>query len=188
MRGVRTFAHSVCKMPGRAVGGLCGRWSIQRSIFPLPPRLPAVRAHDRLFAAQPTPEPVAGGVQSLAGRLQELAPGVAAAALISEMGCAGAEVAGAALLSLQGLSGASPVSGIPVAILLGLGLNNSAVLSTSMTQRLAPGLAFCKTTVLQTGIVCIGAKLSAVDILTTGRPTSFHPGRQWRPARASVRL
>ena len=64
--------------------------------------------------------------------------------------------------------GASPISGIPVAILLGLGLKNSPMVPANALNRLNPGLQMCKTAVLQTGIVCIGAKLSAVDILTTG--------------------
>ena len=118
--------------------------------------------HLRPLATRPPEAP------SLAARLRELAPGVAAAAIICEAGFAGAEVLGAQLLALQGLTGASPISGIPVAILLGLGLKNSGMLSSSAQQTLDPGLQLCKTTVLQTGIVCIGAKLSAVDILTTG--------------------
>ena len=125
-------------------------------------RASAVGLNRRLLASSPAAAP------SVAARVRELAPGVATAAIVCEAGFAGADVLGAQLLAWQGLAGASPISGIPVAILLGLGLKNSGLLSPSRQQMLAPGLNLCKTTVLQTGIVCIGAKLSAVDILTTG--------------------
>jgi uncharacterized integral membrane protein (TIGR00698 family) len=101
-------------------------------------------------------------------RFKEVVPGLAAAAVVSELGFAAAEVIGAQMLALQGLSGASPISGIPVAILLGLALNNSGLVPDKLRAALAPGLQVCKTRVLQAGIVCIGAKLSAVDMMTTG--------------------
>lgn len=100
--------------------------------------------------------------------VQKAAPGVAAAFVISELGFAGADLIGAQLLALQGLTGASPISGIPVAIILGLALKNSGLMSEATLKTLNPGLDVCKKTVLQIGIVCIGAKLSALDIVTTG--------------------
>ena len=83
---------------------------------------------------------------------------------------------------VQGVTGASPISGIPIAILLGLGINNVvriceiinhclipyALGEVTVPASLAPGLKFCTTTVLRGGIICIGAKLSAMDMVTLG--------------------
>ena len=55
-------------------------------------------------------------------------------------------------------------SGIPVAILLGMGLRNSV----GLPAWAEPGVKRCTTTVLRAGIVCVGAKLSAVDVLASG--------------------
>ena len=62
---------------------------------------------------------------------------------------------------------ASPVSGVPVAILSGLALSNLA-LSDGARATLRPGLDLCKGPVLQAGIVSIGLKLSLVDVLQLG--------------------
>jgi len=94
-----------------------------------------------------------------------LAPGVAASVVVMQAGFMGADVIGQGILASQGISGAaSPISGIPVSILLGLGLNNMVTVPTSF----APGLKFCTTTVLRGGIICVGAKLSALDVMTLG--------------------
>ena len=75
-----------------------------------------------------------------------------------------ADTIGQALLAARGLSGASPVSGVPVAIVLGLLLRNLLPLP----QTLNPGLKFCTTTLLRLGIVFVGIKLSVVEMARLG--------------------
>jgi uncharacterized integral membrane protein (TIGR00698 family) len=80
-----------------------------------------------------------------------------------------AEVLGKALFEAQGIkadAGKSPVSGVPVAIILGLALNNNPLIR--LPSLLAPGLKFATTTILRTGIVAIGAKLSFFDVCSLG--------------------
>lgn len=94
-----------------------------------------------------------------------LAPGLAASAVVMQGGFTAAEYLGQGLNALQGISGAaSPISGIPVAILLGMALKNSV----GVPAQLDAGIKFATKPVLQAGIVCVGAKLSAVDLVTTG--------------------
>jgi uncharacterized integral membrane protein (TIGR00698 family) len=94
-----------------------------------------------------------------------LLPGVAAAVLVMLAGFWLADVIGRAVLAAQGLSGgSSPISGVPVAIVLGLLLRNTLHLPPA----LAPGLRFSVSTVLRLGIVCVGIKLSAFDVLRLG--------------------
>ena len=94
-------------------------------------------------------------------------PGVAAAACVMTAGFFGAEHLGQALLSFQGISGASsPVSGIPVSILLGMGLRNMP--GVQLPAVLAKGLKFSTTTILRGGIICVGAKLSALEMVSLG--------------------
>ena len=71
---------------------------------------------------------------------------------------------GEAILAAQGLTGSSPVSGVPVAIVLGLLLRNALPLPAS----LAPGLKFATTTILRAGIVLVGIRLSLFDVLKLG--------------------
>lgn len=71
-------------------------------------------------------------------------------------------------LGIQGLGG-SPISGIPVSILLGMGLNNFLLPRFAQIKKmLAPGLALSSKLILQIGIICVGLKLSAVDVLALG--------------------
>lgn len=93
-----------------------------------------------------------------------LVPGIAAALGVMLAGFSLADIIGRALLSARGLSGSSPISGIPVAILLGLLLRNAFRLPAA----LMPGLKFCVTTVLRLGIVLIGIRLSAFDVARLG--------------------
>ena len=129
------------------------------------------KAHLRLFTANATKKQEedegAQGSKSLGSRFMEVAPGVAAAAVVMQGGFMCADVLGKGLLVLQGIdasSVASPISGIPVSILLGLAIGNTFALP----ERLSPGIKFAQKTVLQAGVVCVGAKLSAVDLVTTG--------------------
>jgi uncharacterized integral membrane protein (TIGR00698 family) len=93
-----------------------------------------------------------------------IAPGLAAALGVMLAGFWLADVLGAAMLAARGLSGASPISGVPVAIVLGLALRNLLPLPTN----LAPGLTFCTTTLLRLGIVLVGIKLSVVEMARLG--------------------
>jgi uncharacterized integral membrane protein (TIGR00698 family) len=91
-------------------------------------------------------------------------PGVAAAVTVMLVGFGAADLLGRALLAARGLTGASPISGVPVAIVLGLLLRNVLSLPAS----LGPGLKFCTTTVLRLGIVLVGIKLSVVEMARLG--------------------
>jgi uncharacterized integral membrane protein (TIGR00698 family) len=94
-----------------------------------------------------------------------LLPGIIAALAVMMAGFWLADVIGRAILVAQGLgSGSSPISGVPVAIVLGLLLRNSLRLPSA----LAPGLKFCVTTVLSVGIVLVGIRLSAFDVARLG--------------------
>jgi uncharacterized integral membrane protein (TIGR00698 family) len=92
------------------------------------------------------------------------APGVAAAFVVMLAGFWLADAIGRQILAAQGLSGSSPVSGVPVAILLGLLLRNTLPLP----QSLAPGLKFATTTILRAGIVLVGIRLSLFDVVKLG--------------------
>jgi len=91
-------------------------------------------------------------------------PGLAAAVAVMVAGFWLADRIGGAILAAQGLSGSSPVSGVPVAIVLGLLLRNTLPLPAS----LSPGLKFATTTVLRLGIVLVGIRLSFFDVLKLG--------------------
>ena len=91
-------------------------------------------------------------------------PGVLAAFVVMLAGFWLADRIGQAILAAQGLTGGSPVSGVPVAIVLGLLLRNALPLPAS----LAPGLKFATTTILRAGIVLVGIRLSLFDVLKLG--------------------
>jgi uncharacterized integral membrane protein (TIGR00698 family) len=91
-------------------------------------------------------------------------PGVLAALAVMLVGFWLADAMGAVILAAQGLSGSSPVSGVPVAIVLGLLLRNLVPLP----QALTPGLKFATTTILRAGIVLVGIRLSLFDVLKLG--------------------
>ena len=93
-----------------------------------------------------------------------LIPGVAAAAVVMLAGFSLADILGQALLAARGLTGSSPISGVAVAIVLGLMLRNLFGLPKS----LAPGLKFSTTTILRLGIVLVGIKLSVIEMARLG--------------------
>ena len=94
-----------------------------------------------------------------------LLPGIVAAVVVMVVGFWLADLIGRGILTLQGLSGgSSPISGVPVAIVLGLLLRNAF----SLPAALSPGLKFCVTTVLRLGIVLVGIRLSAFDVARLG--------------------
>uniref|UniRef100_A0A7S2WS73 Uncharacterized protein n=1 Tax=Mucochytrium quahogii TaxID=96639 RepID=A0A7S2WS73_9STRA len=97
--------------------------------------------------------------------IAKLLPGVVASAVVMEGGFYSADVLGKGLLALQGIEGVpSPISGIPCSILLGLAISNALPLPKSLDA----GIKFCTKPVLQAGIICVGAKLSAIDLVSTG--------------------
>ena len=60
-----------------------------------------------------------------------------------------------------------PISGIPVSILFGLALNNFSPIDLP-SKILKPGITYSTKTILQTGIVAVAAKLSFVELMTSG--------------------
>jgi len=93
-------------------------------------------------------------------------PGVVASVIVMQGGFAGADQLGKGMLMLQGLdpTGPSPISGIPVAILLGASIKSLV----GLPKEFEPGLKFCTTSILRAGIVCVGAKLSAAEMVSLG--------------------
>lgn len=86
-----------------------------------------------------------------------LVPGVAMSAATA---AAGFQVA-SALTMVLGV----PISGIPVSILLGMGIKNTVGYSDSIMK---PGVTFSTKAILQGGIVAVAAKLSFIELLTAG--------------------
>jgi uncharacterized integral membrane protein (TIGR00698 family) len=97
-------------------------------------------------------------------RLVTLLPGVLASAAVMFAGFEVAEWLGRALLAARGLSGSSPISGVPVAIVIGLLLRNTL----SLPAAIGAGLKFCTTTILRLGIVLVGIKLSVIEMARLG--------------------
>lgn len=91
-------------------------------------------------------------------------PGLAASVVVMLAGFSLADVLGQRMLAARGLMGASPISGVPVAIVLGLLLRNLLTLPAA----LGPGLKLCTTTILRLGIVLVGIKLSVVEMARLG--------------------
>jgi uncharacterized integral membrane protein (TIGR00698 family) len=91
-------------------------------------------------------------------------PGVLTAVVVMLAGFWLADLIGQQILAAQGLTGSSPVSGVPVAIVLGLLLRNTLPLPAS----LHPGLKFATTTILRAGIVLVGIRLSLFDVVKLG--------------------
>jgi len=91
-------------------------------------------------------------------------PGVVAAFIVMLAGFWLADRIGQAILAAQGLTGSSPLSGVPVAIVLGLLLRNTLPLPSA----LSPGLKFSTTTILRAGIVIVGIRLSVFDVVKLG--------------------
>lgn len=102
-----------------------------------------------------------------AGRLARLVPGVAVAAFLMLLGLPIADRIGSWLLRIQGIDPAgasSPVSGVLVAIVLGIVVRNVLPLPES----LQPGIQFSTKTLLRLGIVLVGVKLSLVEMVRLG--------------------
>jgi uncharacterized integral membrane protein (TIGR00698 family) len=96
----------------------------------------------------------------------ELLPGVAVAGVVMQLGFWSADVLGHQIFMLPP-SQPSPLSGIPVAIVLGVMANNS-LFNSSVPAHLKPGLNFAKDPMLKAGIILVGIKLSLLDVASTG--------------------
>jgi uncharacterized integral membrane protein (TIGR00698 family) len=88
-----------------------------------------------------------------------IVPGIMLSAATAAAGFAAADLLSSALTI--------PISGIPVSILFGLALNNFSPIDLP-SKLLKPGIAYSTKTILQTGIVAVAAKLSFVELMTTG--------------------
>ena len=129
--------------------------------------IPAVLGH--VPVGERSNESVAQSRPFSASRVAELAPGLGASVAVMTAGYTAADYLGQGLLYLQGVeAGVSPISGIPCSILLGLALKNLLPATGEYWSALAPGIKFSSKKLLQAGIICVGAKLSAVDLATTG--------------------
>lgn len=99
--------------------------------------------------------------------VRQLLPGVAVAAGIMLVSLWLADVIGIALLRAQGIDPtgkSAPLSGVLVAILVGILLRNVLPLP----QSLQPGIHFAVTKLLRLGIILVGIKLSLLDVLKLG--------------------
>lgn len=98
-------------------------------------------------------------------QMLRLLPGVLLATAVLVVALPVAKQLGLLLLRSQGLdSGRSPLSAVPVAIILGLLIRNVFHLPVVFSS----GIRFCVVKILRLGIICIGIKLSLLDILQLG--------------------
>ena len=84
------------------------------------------------------------------------------------LGAAVATAAGGVAVATQ-MPESLHISGIPCSLVLGAVANNLA--PANVRQALQPGVKFATTTVLRAGIVAVGAKLSATQVLALGWTT-----------------
>lgn len=99
--------------------------------------------------------------------ISSLVPGTALAAILMLAALPAADVIGRAILALEGIDPAgrtSPVSGVLVAIVIGIVIRNLVRLPESLT----PGIRFSVTKLLRLGIILVGIKLSLLDVLKLG--------------------
>lgn len=102
-----------------------------------------------------------------AGDLPRLVPGMLLALAVALAAEVIADLLGTGVMKMQGLDPTgkgSPVSSIPVAVILGLIVANTI----GVNARFAAGLDFAVKKVLRLGIILVGIKLSAVDVLKVG--------------------
>jgi uncharacterized integral membrane protein (TIGR00698 family) len=96
-------------------------------------------------------------LEKVSQKFQTLGPGVVLSAATAT---AGFQLASALTTSLG-----VPISGIPMAILLGMTVKNTVGYSNLHFEK---GIQFATKTILQGGIVAVAAKLSFVELVTTG--------------------
>lgn len=108
-----------------------------------------------------TRDPAApGGGKPVAAQLppsSSILPGIGLSA-VTAMG-------GFSLASALTTAMAAPLSGIPVSILLGFTIKNAVGYNNDTFK---PGIVYSTKTILQGGIVCVAAKLSFLEMLSTG--------------------
>jgi uncharacterized integral membrane protein (TIGR00698 family) len=93
-------------------------------------------------------------------------PKPAAASVLPGIGLSAATALGGfQIASALSSTLAIPISGIPVAILLGMSIKNTIGYDEGTFK---PGITTSTKTILQTGIVCVAAKLSFMELVTTG--------------------
>jgi uncharacterized integral membrane protein (TIGR00698 family) len=106
-------------------------------------------------------------LSSAAARVARLLPGLALAVVVMLAAQRLAAWLGARALALQGIDPAgrpSPVSGIMVAVVLGILVANT----TGVSAVFAPGLGFSMKKMLRLGIICVGIRLSLLDVFSLG--------------------
>jgi uncharacterized integral membrane protein (TIGR00698 family) len=94
-------------------------------------------------------------------------PGVALCVAVMLAALPLADWLGGRLLGPTGAGGApraSPISGVPVAIVLGLLIRNVV----GLPAWLAPGVRFTVARILRLGIICVGVKLTLLDVARLG--------------------
>jgi uncharacterized integral membrane protein (TIGR00698 family) len=102
-----------------------------------------------------------------AAELPRLLPGAALAVLVMLVSLPLAERGGRLLLAAQGIDPAgraSPISGVLVAIVIGMLIRNLLPLPDAAR----PGIQFATTKLLRLGIILVGIKLSLLDVLKLG--------------------
>lgn len=99
-------------------------------------------------------------------KLREDLPGLLLALGVALLAQPIAATLGAWLLQAQGITGeaSSPVSAIPVAVILGLLVANTV----GVHRRFSPGLSLVVKRVLRLGIILVGLKLSLLDVVKVG--------------------
>ena len=130
-----------------------------------------VRMHQRLprrglsdLNPPPKPPPSAVGTRASSsihpGKLAAIVPGLGLAFGVAQGGFGLAE-------EISTRTGVS-VSGVPVAILTGALINNLPSKALVNSALCRPGVGLASSTVLRVGIVCVGAKLSIMDVAAVG--------------------
>lgn len=102
----------------------------------------------------------------MSNKIKEITPGLLLCLIVTLLGIYLADLIGLFLVSLNILptDSASPVSGIFVAILLGIFIRNTAGLSSIFTK----GVAFSLKFILRAGIILLGLRLSLIEALKLG--------------------
>ena len=98
-------------------------------------------------------------------RVKNLFPGIALCLAIMLVGELTADLLGGYIIKLQGIeNGSSPVSGIFMAVILGLLVRNTF----GMSDYFRDGVSFSMQHMLKAGIVLLGIRLSFYDVIKLG--------------------
>lgn len=115
------------------------------------------------------PNPLLRGLFGVntAAEIFKLLPGLLLAVVVMLAALPLADLSGHWLLRLRGIDPtgkASPVSGVTLAIIVGILLRNL----TGLPATFQPGIQFCVKKLLRLGIILVGIKLSVLDVLKLG--------------------